>query len=245
MNVITIRYCFKLDGNKQEIIELQLDPQSLEVRNKPVQQLPDWTRLDFHQCSHCPLETTRHPRCPVAVSLVDVVSRFDKLLSYDQVDLEVVTAERRISQRATAQRAISSLLGLLFATSGCPHTAFFRPMARFHLPMAMEDDTIYRATGMYLLAQYFLKKDGKEDDADLKGLAQIYSNLRLLNRSIADRLRGATHTDSSLNAIVVLDMLASAVPFVIEEQLEDVRHLFAPYFSEYYNSLVINPARSR
>jgi hypothetical protein len=33
-----------------------------------------------------------------------------------------------------------------------------KPMARFHLPLASEEETIYRATTMYLLAQYFLRE---------------------------------------------------------------------------------------
>jgi hypothetical protein len=223
--------------------------ESLEV-GAPLKQgsdadLPAWTELGFQQCDNCPLSTSEVPRCPMAVRLVPLVDLFGKVRSYEEVSAKVESEERTVTKRTTVQRVLRSLMGLLSATSDCPHVAFLKPMAHFHLPFSSAEETIYRVASMYLLAQYFLKKDGKEDDTELKGLTQIYSNLRLLNRAIADRLRGATHTDSSLNAIVLLDMLASAVPFVIEEQLEDVRHLFAPYFSEYYNSLVINPVRSK
>ncbi len=238
MDIIEIRYCFKLDKQKHEIIDLRIDSHTLEMVNKSFEDLPTWTRLDFHQCPHCPLNTHSHPNCPVALSLVDVVKRFDNVLSYDQIDLEVITAERRVSQHTTAQKGISSLLGLLFPTSGCPHTAFFRPMVRFHLPMATQDDTIFRATGMYMLAQYFLRKEGQRDDFELHGLKQIYNNLHLLNIKIAERLRSAAKTDSSINAIILLDVFTYALTYVIEDQLEEIRHLFIPYFSDSYRHII-------
>jgi hypothetical protein len=120
-------------------------------------------------------------------------------------------------------------MGLVMATSGCPHTAFFKPMARFHLPLASEEETVYRATSMYLLAQYFLKKEGQNADLELKGLREIYHNMHTVNTAIAERLRGASETDSTVNAIVLLDMYALTLPYVIDESLEEIRHLFRPF----------------
>jgi len=240
MNTIDIRYRFKLDKNQEEMIDLQLDARSLELVNKPCGDLPAWTKLDFHQCPHCPLDASTHPNCPVAVSLVDVVKRFDNVISYDEIDLEVTSMDRRISRHTTAQKAISSLVGMLFPASGCPHTAFFKPMVRFHLPLASEEATIFRATGMYLLAQYFLVKKGQKGDFDLTGLKQIYKNMHTLNVHIAERLSHATRTDSSINAIIILDVFTHALPYVIEDHLEEIRHLFAPYLSDFYSQLMKN-----
>jgi len=83
---------------------------------------------------------------------------------------------------------------------------------------------------MYLLAQYFLKKDGYGADLELKGLKKIYENIQIVNASIAKRLRAATEKDSSLNAIVLLDMYAKSISYAIEESLEAIRHLFSPFF---------------
>ena len=66
------------------------------------------------------------------------------------------------------------------ATSGCPHMDFFKPMARFHLPLANAEETVYRATSMYLLAQYFLQREGKEADMELEGLKKYIRISRLL-----------------------------------------------------------------
>lgn len=115
------------------------------------------------------------------------------------------------------------------ATSACPHMAHFRPMARFHLPLASKDETVYRATSMYLLAQYFAYRDGKQPDLDLSGLAEIYANLEVVNRAMAERLRGASEEDAAVNAVVILDVLAKTLPFAILDKLAGMRQLFSSY----------------
>ena len=180
----TIQYCFTLAYDSQEIFNLRFDAESLALKDHAPKKLPAWTKLDFHQCSNCPLDIKIHPHCPVAENLVNIVTRFHGLAPHDEIHLDVITEERLISQDTTVQNGISSLMGLVMATSGCPRTAFFRPMARFHLALASEEETLYRATSMYLLAQYFLKKEEKNMDLTLEGLTKIYRNIHIVNTSI-------------------------------------------------------------
>jgi hypothetical protein len=151
-------------------------------------------------------------------------------LSYDAVDVEVITAERTVVKHTTAQRTISSLMGLVTATSGCPHTDYLKPLARFHLPLASEEETIFRASAMYLLAQYFRHKQGLEADLELRGLTQRYRELHEVNLAMAQRLRAATSTDAAANAVVLLDLFAKSLPYAIEESLGEIAYLFKPYF---------------
>jgi hypothetical protein len=229
MNNITIAYRFRLPDNTQEEFSLELDSQTLELVSSTPYASQQWTRLDFHQCPNCPLNSSTHPDCPLSLKLVDIVKPFDHIMSYETIHVDVITRERRISQQTSAQKGLSSLMGLVIASSGCPHTAFFRPMARFHLPLSSVMETIYRATSMYLLSQYFLLQNGRDTDFDLKGLEQIYDNIREVNIAVARRLRHATEADSSVNAIVILDAFAMAMPTCIEESLNDLQHLFTPY----------------
>jgi hypothetical protein len=232
METITISYWFSFGKGSVEVFDVNLDAGSLELQGNIPDTLPAWTNLDFYQCPNCPLDIEKHPSCPVAANLVNIVNHFDSLLSYHETHLIVTTKERVISQDTTVQRAVGSLMGLIIATCGCPHTVYFKPMARFHLPLANNQETIYRAASMYLLAQYFLKKEGKEVDFDLKGLAEIYNNIQLVNYTIAQRLRAATKTDSVINALVELDIFAQTLSLVIEDSLEDLHSLFAPYLNK-------------
>jgi hypothetical protein len=231
MKTIVIQYCFRLPDHSSEDFKLELDPRNLELTGNIPQSLPTWTELDFHQCPHCPLEVVTDPYCPLAANLVNIVQRFDGLISYDKIRVDVITQERRISQHTTAQKGISSMMGLVIATCGCPHTAFFKAMGRFHLPLASSEETIFRATSMYLLAQYFLKMEGRHADFELGGLTKIYNNMQIVNVAIANRLRSTSMSDSLINAIVILDNFAKSLPYAIEKSLKNFRHLFLPFLT--------------
>lgn len=102
-------------------------------------------------------------------------------------------------------------------------------MARFHLPMASEIETIYRATSMYLLAQYFRCKAGAIPDLSLEGLRLRYVRLHEINIAMASRLRSVIDKDASVNAVVLLDMLAKAMPYSVADSTVELEHLFRAY----------------
>ena len=232
METIPIRYCFVLGNGSQDIIDLELDALTLELVGNRPESPPTWANLDFHMCPNCTLDSHTRKHCPLALNLVNIVKFFEGVISYDKIHLDVITEERVISQNTTSQKGLSSLMGFVMATSGCPHTAFLKPMARFHLPFASGEETVYRATTMYLLAQYFLKKEGREADLELEGLIKIYQDIQIVNNEVAKRLRASSETDSSVNAIIILDMYAKILPHFIEESLEEIRYLFAPFFTK-------------
>jgi hypothetical protein len=232
METKVVRYFFQMPDGSREDFRIELNAATLELQGNIPDPLPQWTKLDFHQCPICPLEVSTHPHCPLAANIVGLVQRFDGLVSHDEIKVDVLTEERRITQYTSAQIGISSIMGLVIATCGCPHTAFFKPMAWFHLPMASEEETIFRATSMYLLAQYYLKKERRDADFEFKGLSRIYRNIQTVNTFVSKRLTEATKTDSSVNAIVILDSYAQTLPLVIEESLEEIRHLFSTFFEK-------------
>ncbi len=229
---VSISYVFAFEDGSREVFELTLDVGTLELKNATPAELPPWTELGFHQCPNCPLRPETEPHCPAAAHLVNVTRGFERVLSFERVQVEVVTIDRTITQEMAAQQAIGSLMGLLMAVSGCPHMSFFRPMARFHLPWATGEETTYRAASMYLLAQYFLRRAGKESDPELEGLLKIYQQVRAVNRAFVERLRAATREDSAINALVLLDMHALTLPFAVDESLKELRHLFAAFLED-------------
>ncbi|MCP4691101.1 MAG: hypothetical protein GY859_23835 [Desulfobacterales bacterium] len=229
MNEIEIKYNFQMPDGSIEVFVLRLSAPHLELMNNIPDQPPTWTKLDFHQCGNCPLDKENHPHCPAAANIVGVARRFNTLISYDKIKVEITTRERRITKDTTAQHGISSLLGLVIAASGCPRTAFFKPMARFHLPMASSEETLFRVTSMYFMAQYFLMKEGRDADLKFDGLVRIYENMQTVNRALAGRLRAATEKDSMVNAIIMLDHYAMAFDIAIEQSLEQMRYLFSPF----------------
>ena len=124
METINIRYLFKLPDNQQEVIDIHLHPETLDLMNAIPEKLPDWTKLDFHQCPNCPLTPETRQHCPIAVHFVKLLGIFESLLSYDTIHVDIITPQRVITKETSAQKGVSSLMGLLMATSGCPPYGF-------------------------------------------------------------------------------------------------------------------------
>ncbi len=232
METVSIEYRFSQGQEPLGSFKLELDESTLTILPMADGEPPPWTRLEFHQCPNCPLEPETSPHCPLVVNLVRIVQRFSSIISFEAVTLEVITRERTVIQQTTAQRGVSSLMGLVIGASGCPHTDFFKPMARFHLPLATSQETVYRAAANYMLAQYFLHREGRPADLELSGLRRIYDNIHPVNVAIAHRLRAASQTDSPVNAIILLDLMTKVLPFALDASLEEVRALFLPYLRQ-------------
>ncbi len=229
MESINYQYRFRFDSGREEIFDINLDGRTLDPLQPIPERPPEWTRLAFKKCSHCPLDPLEEFFCPLAVRLLPLVERMGDVVSFDNVTVDVTLDERMITRSATAQEGISALMGIITATSGCPHTVFFKPMARFHLPFANTEETFYRAASMYMLGQYYRWQAGKSVDMELEGLLDFYSRVATVNKGIAERLRAERREDGTVNAIVLLDMFVKSMPVLIHETLEELAPLFRPY----------------
>ncbi len=230
MNEYDVEYSFFVPGERTETFLLTIDPETMLANTMlEDQSLPEWSRLEFHQCSHCPLSSDEHSHCPLARRLRGLVDRFKAVVSHDRLMVQVRTAERLVRQNVSAQQAIGSFMGLLMATCDCPHMAFFRPMARFHLALANNEETIYRAASMFLLAQYFRHRRGEDVDLDMDGLIEIYHNVHIVNEHVAKRLRAGCTADALVNGLVLLDSFAHLLPLSTRQDLHHIEHLFRNY----------------
>jgi hypothetical protein len=223
------RYVITLpDGSTTETV-ITLDPVTLQCVEPEALSLP-WTALGVHQCPGCPLTGSGRALCPMAAHLAPIVEKIGGLLSFEMLDVEVSWGPRHLRSRSSAQKIASSIIGLVVASSGCPRSAFLKPMAWFHLPFATEDETVFRSVSSYLLAQYFAAGRGAVPDWSLASLTQHYADLHEVNIAMAGRLREACKHDAIVNAVVLLDMFAKVVPYSVEDSLESLAPLFAAGF---------------
>jgi hypothetical protein len=228
-----IVYVFTFPNGKKEKFDYCFNNNPFELIQKPIDNPPEWIKLGYFQCNNCSLKPDKNPYCPQAANLLPLIDTFGDVVSYEPVHLEVVTDQRTISQDTTVARGISSLMGLLIATCGCPATRFFIPMGRFHLPLASHEETLFRAAATFLLNQYFLKKDGHPSGVELNGLLKVYKEIQTVNHAMLQRLRTAVQTDSTVNALILLDVYAKFALFDIDECLDQVRYLFKPFLESY------------
>jgi hypothetical protein len=236
---IRILYDFQFEDGKEARINLEIDSKTLQLVSSDKPTGPEWAKLDFHKCPNCTLKKETTTYCPLAINIEELITKFDGYLSYDKILLRVVTKNRNYSKRTSLQQGISSLLGLIFASCGCPQTLFFTPMAYFHTPLSSVKETVFRAVSSYMIAQHLLKKEGHAYDEDLKGLEKIYQEMQIVNLAVADRLRAATTSDSTVNAVILLDTYAKALPLVIDTALSELQDIFYPYISHHIKTGLI------
>jgi len=197
---------------------------------------PEWARLDICKCPHCPLQAAEYPYCPAARTIANLLEDWKDTKPYDKVNLECRSPQRTITAETTAQHGLSSLIGLKMATSECPHMSFFRPMARFHLPLSTPEEYSFRAITSYLLGQYFQQHGLPSAGEDvLLGLIKIYKNVEIVNSHIVERLQTDKTQDMTVSAVVILDVLSKVLPDSVHECLEDLRYLFEPFLQNASN----------
>lgn len=224
----TLAYHFTLPSGSELNYEFEFDGERYVLQREHTTP-PPWTELAFQQCSHCPFQIGSGPKfCPAALQLSLVVDDVEELLSFDKITVQIRYGDRINTIETSAQEAIGSLLGLILACSGCPHTEFLLPMARFHQPIATTEETLFRACGSFLLAQHFRMQHGHSPEP-LDALLTRYQNLETINRSMIKRLKNQLESDTCLNAIVILDNYAKLFPHFLNKSIDQLKPLYAAY----------------
>ncbi len=221
-----IRYSFTFADGSTADFSVDENAPVVPAKCCSEEELPGWMGLDSVRCSHCPLIRSKLMPCPAFEAIRLTIKSFDHRVSSDMCDLTV--DQNGVTHRAHTpiQNAARSLIGLQLALSGCPTMHRLRPLARFHLPLANADETIFRVFGMHMLKQYFRHSKGESPDWNLQELQALYRDIHEVNRQLARRIRAASHQDAAVNGLVILDAFAHEVEYNIETKLEQL----APYF---------------
>ncbi|UCG77473.1 MAG: hypothetical protein JSV21_07780 [Nitrospirota bacterium] len=226
---IDIHYEFVFENGDKKSFTVRLSEKDLSFISDPDKEPALWAKLGLNQCKVCTLKADKKTYCPIAANLSDIVWEFKDFLSYQEVSVKVTSPERSYSKDTTVQEGLSSLIGIVMVTSGCPVMDQLKPVVRFHLPFATMEETVFRMVSMYLLSQYFRKMDGRLADWDLEGLNKIYGNVGQLNRDFAERLTVAANKDANVNALVNLDCFAAGIPMTADEMLDKIKNYFTSY----------------
>lgn len=227
----TYKYSFKFENGAQETIIIEVENSTLNIIRKNNDTPQEWAKLKNFRCPNCPLpESVEY--CPLAVNLSDLIGKFGNFFSYDKVDLLISTEEREYSKITTMQTAVSSLMGVLMVSSGCPIMGMLKPMVKFHLPFSTLEETQYRVLSMYLLAQYFKHKNGIEPDWDMKKLSDIYREIRTVNLHISKKILSQGRKDACVNSVVILNNFADYISLNLDDNaLQEVEILFKDYLT--------------
>jgi len=224
---VKVRYSFRFADGEEQAFQVALDRLTRAQLRAPRAALPDWTLLDFQRCENCPLPSAADARCPVAVSLVPVIETFKDRKSYEPVEVRVESEARSYTKRDSLQNALSALVGLLMATAGCPILDPLRPMAEMHLPFMTRDETHFRLLATHLVRLFLAQRRGESVDWSLTSLERLVDDVFRLNVGFCKRLNAIVTSDASVNAVVVLSLLADFTDRLLsQEDLDRLDRLF-------------------
>jgi len=227
-------YHFQFEDDYSKNYQIVLDPKTLSLITDRYRHNPqDWTRLDYKQCSNCPLAINSHPFCPIALNIMELVETFKDVLSYHNCTVVCETEDRTYSKNTSIMEGLSAIFGVIMATSDCPVMNFLKPMARFHLPFSTVEETTARTASLYLLGQYFRYKNQKDIKIDFKPLENHYAQVKMVNEGIIKRISTVSNRDADKNAIVTLHSLSLFLSMEIDYSLSSLEYIFTvPYIKE-------------
>ena len=229
LSELSYHYRFQFESTLTLEFDLRLDRDTLAYLS-PYDSGAEGVEPGTFPCRECPIREGPLPACPVITNVAPLMEAFEGTASFDRVAVEVESEERTISNREiTLQKGLSSMLGIIMVTSGCPDLDMLRPMVRLHLPFASLQETAFRAASTYLLANYMRSIKGLEPDWSLQGLVSIYRRIEAINHDLSQWLRVASSDDANPNALVILDVFAKMMPKFIEHNLAEFEPLFAPH----------------
>lgn len=219
---MAIEYRITLDDNHEFSYRIELDRAYDRERAAAA---PKWTRLEYQQCSNCPLKKDDFSHCPAAVDLHRVIEDFHGLPAFKKALVWVRTPEREYTKQVGLEEGLRALLGVIMATSACPLLGRLKPMAQHHLPFANNQEFILRAVSLYLTEQYFNFREGRHADWELKGLVHLFQQLQLVNQAFWQRIHDTCEGDSNLKAFLTFFSLSSSMTYSLETQLQKIRPL--------------------
>lgn len=221
---IDYELCFE-DG-KRKVFNIALDPQTTTLIRPEPEYKPDWTRLKHKQCKCCLLNKKKHPHCPIALNIVELVEAYRGISSFERCTARCTTPERSCSKETSVQEGLSSIFEIIMITSSCPVMDFLKPVARFHLPFCTIEEMMIRSASFYLLQQHFEYKKGNTPDLGLNKFAEHYEKVQKVNEGILMRISDITKIEAGKNAIMVIHSLAQIFSMDTDGSLNSIECLF-------------------
>jgi hypothetical protein len=106
MDNLNFKYSFKLADGSEENFDFIVNAETLRLVIDTPKDPPSWINLEYHQCPTCPFDRKTIAHCPLAVNIAQVVERFSRVLSYENVHVKAIENNRITAQEADAHSQI-------------------------------------------------------------------------------------------------------------------------------------------
>jgi len=178
---------------------------TIHLKNPMDQNIPDWVRLDNHQCSACTLSARDCATCPVAEVIAQYAFELRDHSSYEKVDVEIYQKESGLMRvnNIPLQTVVGEIVRLAVFQYSCPIGRKVKS-AMVELSPFPENNDILNAfaiafTGSGMGEGMVLNED------------QVYyfQSLQELFGNLCMRLEDVGKGDAQLNGVVMLHSLST------------------------------------
>ncbi len=215
------RYQIKSKTGDQFSFDVQndrdLNPQELNSRSD----LPDWVKLEYHQCPGCPFNSENITFCPAAFEMQDVIHQCSSCISTERVELSRLAEEGTVTTETDMQKALFAVIGEKVISSGCSRLNSRQWSLDYYSILTTPENLFYRSISSYLMRQYFASP-GK-CDPDLKGHLDYLDEVIDIFGNLLQRIRGKSSQDASNNALGSIVMSAQLLRHQRDEWLDELK----------------------
>jgi hypothetical protein len=175
-----------------------LDPHELNSRID----LPDWVKLEYHQCPICPFKSETITFCPAAFEMKDVIHQCSSCISYERVELSRLAEGGTVTTETDMQKALFAVIGEKAISSACSRLNSRQWSLGYYSILPTPENLFYRSISTYLMRQFFTSPGNC--DPDLKGHLDYLDEVIDIFGKLLERIRGESSQDASNNALVSL-----------------------------------------
>jgi hypothetical protein len=177
-----------------------LDPRELNSHSD----LPDWVKLEYHQCPICPFKSENVTFCPAAFELQDVIHQCSDCISYERVELSRIAEEGTVTTETDMQKALFAVIGEKAISSACSLLNSRQWSLGYYSILSTPENLFYRSISSYLMRQFFTSPGIY--DPDLKGHLDNLDEVIHIFGNLLQRIRGVSSQDASNNALASIIM---------------------------------------
>jgi len=207
-------------------------PLSFEIHNRKDVNLaemnactdvPDWVKLENHQCTICSYKSEDITYCPAAFDLQDIIAQCCNYVSYEKVELSRITDESTGIINTDMQKALFAVIAERAISSACTVLNSRQWTVNYYSIATTMENLMYRSISSYLVQQLVMASSNHESDFKLKDHIGFIDEINIVFRTLLKRVQNVCPEDANNNAIVKIVATVELMKMKRDEWLNELK----------------------
>ena len=185
--------------------------------------VPDWVKLENHQCTICSYKIEDMTYCPAAFDLQDIIAHCCNAISYEKVELSRMTDESTVIINTDMQKALFAVITERAISSACTVLNSRQWTVNYYSMPTTMDNLMYRSISSYLVRQLVKASTTHEFDFRLTDHFGFIDELISVFRTLFKRVKNVCSKDANNNAIVKIVATAELMKMKRDEWIKELK----------------------